>query len=618
MADTPTSLDQKKTDVVSGTSEKNKTNEQLKKADAINVATNLSDTRTPTSDDMKPTDKVKNTPNILDADIKVFEAHLAKDPSYLKTNLSSIMQGISSYKVTWTENLVTIQNTYAETIANLITKSTDTKLVSDYLAFLTPSTLIYLGADTQHQKKNITLLMNSEVWKSLPEDSKKTLVTLLYGINKAPTKGNEIKKFDKEALKQDIQKSFDEVIDQFWSILTTIFELFGGKWAVENFFHALNITYPPSFKEKINTLYKGLYTFSLGQKTALESVYASKDTFATTDTPPKCDQKAVVGYYQTWWTVDENFKLLDPILVQRAMKKLNIPTTDVITEVGKSYWEMQYKINTVPSQKANIVAKILEDPSIWSSVAALWGSDVASTIYGKKNPETANWLPKNPKNPKDAAVAFGAYLMKWSRDLKYAISENIMPYESNNKVPENLTPETPETTKIKTEWTSFFTITDSAAWKDYPLSDAAVQKLSPADQTKYVADKKTISDRITTLLNPNNKDFSVLSTDPIIKDKLSPFLAKYISVYLYNLSKDPTVYTQINKPKIETLITTFKTMTPGFSIELWTTGFSIKWKDWSTPPQNVEIKTSEFTWLPTLASSVPVVTKTPVKAKAKK
>jgi hypothetical protein len=96
------------------------------------------------------------------------------------------------------------------------------------------------------------------------------------------------------------------------------------------------------------------------------------------------------------------------------MKTLNIPTTDVIVEDKKSYGEMQYKINIVPSpiQKAAIVDQMLKDPSIWSSVFALKGPGVASTIYGKNSPEAANWLPKNPKNPKDTAVAFGAYLMK--------------------------------------------------------------------------------------------------------------------------------------------------------------------------------------------------------------
>lgn len=418
--------------------------------------------------------------------------------------------------------------------------------------------------------------------------------------------------FDKEAVREDVQKTFDEVIKQFWGALLSIFELFWGKGALRSFCDAFHLDYDTHFAS-IENLYNDTYQLNDKQSAVLKNIYtSSNDEIFANRIVKGPDGKEwdftpnnVQSYYAKKEWLGPNFNLLDPVLINRAMKKdPKIAVPNLIVSSGSVYGENTYKINeTIPlswEQKTAIFAELTKDPSLWSSVNALGGPDVASKVYGKENlNKNQLWNSKKPSSPKERAVAYGACLMKWSSDLKYVLSQSDMPYEKDKSQAKPETSTTPETSEVKTEWTTFFATAEWNDRKNYPLTEEKVKNLSWDEKTKYDTYKKTVSEKVLQLLNPNNKDAKLVLSDTPLKTKLLSFLSKHFSVYLANLSTDTKMYAK-NRQSIDSVISKFRTISSTPSFEFTDDFLSIKWKDDSTPAKDIEIKTTDFSWLPIL------------------
>ena len=123
-------------------------------------------------------------------------------------------------------------------------------------------------------------------------------------------------------------------------------------------------------------------------------------------------------YYSSEKRLDLNFGSLDPMLIDRANKSsLNIP--DLILPDSTLYGEATYKINLnialTYQQKTNLVSQIFKDPTLWKTVNALNNPNNPDALYGKDTPNRIEtWYKKCPdaQEPKELAVAVGAYLMK--------------------------------------------------------------------------------------------------------------------------------------------------------------------------------------------------------------
>lgn len=424
--------------------------------------------------------------------------------------------------------------------------------------------------------------------------------------------------FDKEAVKEDVQKTFNEVIKQFWGALLTIFELFWGKGALRSFCDTFHLDYDTHFAS-IEQLYNDTYHLGDKQSAALNDIYTTSKDEVFADKVTGSDGKEswsfkankVQDYYADPKWLEPNFNLLDPVLINRAMKKNpKIAVPNLIVSAGSVYGENTYKINeTIPlnwEQKKAIFNELTKDPSLWSSVNALGGPDVATKVYGKENiNKNQLWNSKKPTSPKEKAIAYGACLMKGSTDLKYVLSQSDMPYEvdkSQTKTDASTTPETPEA-KTKAEWTTFFATAEWTDRKDYPLTEDKVKGLSWDGQTKYEAYKKTVWEKVLQLLDPNNKDKTkILLSDTSLKEKTTSFLIKHFSLYLASLRTDTTIYSK-HKQAIELVISQFNKISSAPSFEFTDTNLSIKGKDSSTPPKDVEIKNTELSWLPILKTT---------------
>lgn len=215
---------------------------------------------------------------------------------------------------------------------------------------------------------------------------------------------------------------------------------------------------------------------------------------------------------------------------------------------------------------------------MWQNINKLQDPLTAASVYGKENPKKdQDWYTKCPdfKNPKELCVVVGAYLMKGSNDIKYVLNESHLPYEEVHKQQWDIKNKKPEATQdisndtLKNDWNTLFSDLDATGkWKDYPLTSDAENKLDALKKVEYSDYKKAVSEKISTLIDPNIPDFSSLQKDTVIKAKIDPFLTKHFGVYLASLKDNTSIYTDTNRKSIEAVISKFVTIKTGISVSL--------------------------------------------------
>ena len=403
---------------------------------------------------------------------------------------------------------------------------------------------------------------------------------------------------NQKSLTEDLQQNFNEVIKQYGSTLLTVFELFGGKGALRWFCNTFHLDYDKNFSS-VEKLYDDVYKLDAPQTEALDFVYKDTTNFVWDDWIAKdlrCDKKAVESYYQTWW--QNNFELLDPVLVSRAMKQTKIDIPNLLVPAGSQYGETVYKINidvldaADSDQIEKIVTEILKDTSLWGSVKTLRSETTAASVYGKEHSES-RWNKKSPSSAKDAAVAFGACLMKGSKDLKYVISQNTIPYEADHKDGQNAEQ---MKTKIEADWKLFVNDCDPEKGKRkwFPLEES---KILPEQKDAYKEYTDAVVQHLNALFADKSPDLSTLNVNLYLKGQLNKLLPKQVWVYLNALDKD-ILLSSDDKTNVKKSLAALNSIIvdehdPHIDFDVGVISISGKNKD----KEDVVIKSTDFTWI---------------------
>lgn len=540
--------------------------ENINKVDNKNLATNLSkNVKDPSTADLKPV--VENKPVVesklpLDWDFKKFETELIQKP-LTKDTLASVMDNISNYNKV-TTNTPANKNGYAEVLLNHLIKNKNPDLLSKYITAL-KGDLTLLGSDKVTQNANYSKLL-PQIDKNKPEY--KDLLAVKFLINNQTS----------EDLSKSIKENLNQVIEQYGAMLLTAIEwVVGGKGKLAEFCKKWKLE---QYFPTIEKFYETRYSLSVDQKAALQVPYDLQGQFVGGDKIVDnviCDKEKIQNYYskdrlaihKTEWNNKDNFHLLDPILVSRAIQDKDNKLTEfsnLIIPGDKKNGEQQYIFNDAVkltlSQEQAIVGHMVTDQSLWTNISKLNDELRWESVYGKPNSNAAEVKTLSDEN--DVAMAFGACLMKGGKDLKYVISETKnLPNEADKRNKE-------ESTVKQSEWKDLF-----VSKKNYPAAELMGNKLDADHQSekdRIVAGMNKLFDKAT-----HEDTISILNSDVSLTSESKTFIDSYLSVYLNTIIKDPKTKKEI-VPKAQWLLDKKNSITKGFSLDMDSDKIVFSWK----------------------------------------
>lgn len=364
-----------------------------------------------------------------------------------------LLKDINTYRpVNDSDNKI---NRYYGVILDYIVENKDESLLKIYLNNIVVGGTVnikYLWTDRANQVANYNKIAEDTKWQKNSTD-RLTLEKIKLQL---------VPSIDTKSLAEAAKSWVDSFFKTYGNVIIDILEFFGGKWAARSFLKGLGVsddTLDKYFTE-LDKKYKERFWLSDEQRTILnEDFYkAYNDTTSKKETDKMYigDDKTAIPYDKSTiitlatktfkWT---DFQYLDPVLVAKAAKALDIADA---TSKEKKDGKIIKTVNneTSDTDKERIVKYLLtwKDSAEPTWTTALWKeitktantimntdrvySDIALT--GKTgdaltSANTRNDQQKTKKSEKwikkwcDIALFVWAYMMKWSDNLTYTITE---------------------------------------------------------------------------------------------------------------------------------------------------------------------------------------------------
>lgn len=406
---------------------------------------------------------------------------------YVKNNLENIINWVGKFQE------IDKKNHYSTTLSDFIATKGDKSLITEFATkYMKPENLYILWTDKETQRNNYKKITDSKNFQraqttfdgKITEQIINTKLSILsWEKISAENLKDKIKDFSKEWLTW--------ILKAFWWVMLDIIELFWWKGLLKKFCSKFGIDYK-QYAWDIEKLYNDKYWLSENQKRLLEKIFLDKEknleersnwNNTITDrkwNPISYNKENIKTTYANTFSneifKDEQgnekptFLLLDPILVEKALqtddiKNLEIEQKDNILIVEKWLkWEIIKKINpnikalTTEKERQDIINAMITDSSreeiqrAWDKLSRsnrVYNSEIEDSTdpLEKQRNEAEKIDSENMKNTKwikdvnDIWMYLWAYLMKWSWDLKYSISQtDLIP---KPKIPTK-TIETPE------------------------------------------------------------------------------------------------------------------------------------------------------------------------------
>jgi len=373
------------------------------------------------------------------------------------------------------DNTVELRNNYLNALTDYVVTKWDGDLMKEVVADIKSGNIGLLGIDKQTQTDNFNKIVRLDSFKKIRgEISQEAKDQIINAKMKIEWKSDK-------SISEVAKGWFKEILKQFGWFILDIVELFWGKWFLKGFCENFWMDYDAYFWD-IEKLYNTKYWLSETQLNLLEknlNDYFEGDKHKSdqskwtdeminregdTKKPIKYSKKdlkaSYVEIFSTGTYTNENgkdspnFLQLDPVLVDTALKSntdsiLKISQKDniIITEKWPD-WNLVKKINPdidkliSPAERAAILDAMITDDTreeiqkAWNAISRsnqVYNSDVKITNgmdatqqdriskeneYAKEAKE-GRWL----KNADDILLYLWFYLIKWSGDLKYSISE---------------------------------------------------------------------------------------------------------------------------------------------------------------------------------------------------
>ena len=507
-----------------------------------------------------------------------------------KETLPKVIETIANYNKS-TTNTPANKNGYVDVLVNQLIK-TPALLPTYITALKSDLKLTLLGSDKATQNTNYSKLLPL-VDKNKPEY--KDLLAIKFLIDNQKT----------EEIAQSIKENLNQVIDQYGVMFLNVIEwVVWGKWKLAEFCKKWKLD---QYFPAIEKFYETHYSLTPAQKIALEAPYKLEDTFKWSDKVidndteiVTCSKKNIQDYY-SGDRLDpskngnkDNFHLLDPVLVSRAIQDNKLSEfSNLIIPGDRKNGEQEYKFNDAikltTDQQKKIVTGMVKDPSIWNNIAQLNQELRWEKVYGKKNSEAAENKVMSDEN--DVAMTFGVCLMKGSRDLKYVISETKeLPNRKNKK-------DTKEVIVQESESKKFFDSFEKITPED--IKKLTIEPLSDVQKTQ----KKIILEYSTKLFAADHlllKDSSNTNMLP----KLTIFMKNGFPVYIDALTKDLGKDQTKNKEKLtklQSFSTNLASIEKDFVIAVDPNTYQIKltWKNKSL--KDISFNADDLNWTSVIA-----------------
>lgn len=396
------------------------------------------------------------------------EKYIITNPNEFNNNFKNIVDAIATYTNETNEttdkgeDLNGLKNWYATVLTNYMISDKSANMMDTYLTYLTPTNISYLWVDKDTQVKNFNNLVSSNKFKTikLKDDVKQNMLDLRFAIEKT----------DQKSFQEKMKWWFKELLGSFWGAILDIIELFWGKWALKSFCSKFSIDYDKYFND-LETMYDDTYALNNPQKKILKDAYddtkekekRSNGTDNDISDNISYSKSGITSYYTNKFSDQENFKLLDPTLVELAMKEKKIGNSNVIITEKWSNGKIEKRINEnenlTDSDRKKIVNYIINGdttdnkgkPEIRNKVKtageaitqtnSVYNSDLTKEVEKPsdklKNEQSEAINSKKIKwfhSATDIGIYFGAYLMKGSKDLKYTISQTKdLPFEADHR-----------------------------------------------------------------------------------------------------------------------------------------------------------------------------------------
>lgn len=381
---------------------------------------------------------------------------------YVNSNLQNIINWVKTYKPKKLssdaldyKNGNELRNNYANVLTDFIISSKNSNLQKNYLSQIKPENITMLWTNKKTQTENFNKIVKADLFKNLDEATRDQIINTKLSIEWTT----------KQNFEEWLKTWAKEIIKSFWWLILNIIELFWGKWLLKKFCSSFWIDYDEYFWE-IEKLYDEKYQLNTDQIWLLKEISASqKDKKAREDWTNKMvnrewkneityNQDAIKNTYVENFKNEKNFKHLDPNLVEKALqtdniKKLNIDQKDnIIIQERQSDGKIIKKINPEigvliddNTRKAIVEAMInewtrKEIQDAWNKISrsnSVYNSEIEKSDkmdqYKKDKVDAENNEAKEKKKAKwlddanDIWMYLWIYLMKWSWDLKYSVSQ---------------------------------------------------------------------------------------------------------------------------------------------------------------------------------------------------